>query len=178
MYENEEEDKIKDLIEDMEMNGVFDDLDRSNRADLETCSEWYRKEYTHLHTILEAWAYGIISSDAYYREYHLPDGFDAVFNHISKRLTEKFPKEVVVEVSLCEILQWLREWAMECPEFILWNDLPGKPYVTRYSPVATEPEFIDLNVPSHNAALFVRDKRRHDRAFDRRFEREHGHLEE
>ena len=159
-----------------ELEKMMDEATIQQTVRLETDPEWSRKEYTHVHTIMEAWAVGVLSSYAYYEGYELPDNFGTVFSHIGKRLAQKYPGEAVPQISLVEIKQMLGGWARECPEYIAWNDLPGSQFTSRYSPMATGPEFIDLSVPPHNAALYIREKRRHDKAFDNIFEKEHGRL--
>ena len=160
---------LEALVEQLEEDGVFDKADRANQARLETNPEWSRREWTHVHSIMEAWAYGVLSSDSWHHGYRLVENFEVVFNHVSKRLQEKFANKVVVEISLVEIRQWLGEWARECPGYLAWNERGGSGIVSRYTPTPSVPEFIDLSVPPHNAAIWVRDQRRHERAFDRRF---------
>ena len=121
-----------DFVAALEESGAMDELDRTHRAKLEADSEWARQVPTHMASIMAAWSHGVITSNAYYRGYALPDHFDVVFAHVSRRLCEKFPEEEVVSISLCEMRQWLKEWAMELPEFRAWNDLPGSGITSRY----------------------------------------------
>ncbi len=160
---------IEALVEELEESGALDEADRKNQARLETNPEWSRQEWTHLSTIMEAWAYGVLSGDSWFHGYRLVENFEVVFNHVSERLQQKFPDKVVVEISLVEIRQWLDEWAMKCPEYLAWNERGGNGIVNRYTPTPSTPEFIDLSVPPHNAAVWVRDCRRHDAAFERRY---------
>ncbi len=160
-----------DLVADLEESGVIDDLDRTHRATLEADTEWARQVPTHLGSIMAAWSHGVITSNEYYHGYALPDHFDVVFAHISRRLCEKFPADeafmgAVVDISLCEMRQWLKEWAMELPEFRAWNDLPGSGVTSRYHATGDTPSFIDLDVPSHNAAVYLQNQRREERAFE------------
>lgn len=171
-------DPLEDLLKHLEESGAFEKLACSHQAMLETDPEWSRQEWTHVHTLMEGWAYGVLSSYQYFNDYQVPEGFDEVFAHIATRLADQFrlrhDKNVeVVKISLCEIRQWFRQWAEEMPQYLAWNDLPGSGVQTRYSPTASGPEFIDLAVPSHNAALFVRNQRRHDAAFEKYFAREY-----
>lgn len=174
-----EESALESLVESLEEDGIFDEADCVNQADLETNPEWSRREWTHLATIMEAWAYGVLSSDPWHKGFRLVENFETVFNHVSTRLQEHFaaPEHqeavsqlaVVVQISLVELKQWLGEWAAECPEYLAWNERGGSGITHRYAETPDLPQFIDLDVPSHNAALFLRERRRHDKAFDRRF---------
>ena len=180
------EERCQDLVAGLEKDGIFDEMDRKHQADLESCPEWSRREATHLHEIMTAWVVGVLQSYEYYRNqngYELPANFGRVFSHISRRLCEKFPENkgymgAVYEISLCEIRQWLKQWAMELSEFQRWNELPGSGITHRNSPLATKPTFIDLDVPSHRAAIYVRDQRRNAEAFERYFKRVHPKEEE
>jgi hypothetical protein len=169
---------LESLVDSLEESGVFDEATRVNQAGLETNPEWSRHEWTHLATIMEAWAYGVLSSDPWHRGFQLVENFEVVFNHVSARLQSHFaaPENQervsgfaeVVEISLVEVKQWLGQWAAECPEFLAWNERGGSGISHRYSQTPDVPQFIDLDVPSHNAALFLRERRRHEKAFDRR----------
>lgn len=163
-----EKSALESLVDELEESGVFDDATRVNQAELETNTEWTRREYTHVHSLMEAWAYGVLCGDSWFHGYRLVEHFDIVFNHISQRVQEKFGKEIVPQVSLIEIRQWLGEWAKECPEYLAWNERGGSGVVSRYTPTPSEAEFIDLDVPPHQAAIFLRDGRRHEKAFERR----------
>ena len=174
-----EQGALESLVESLEDDGIFDEATRVNQASLETNPEWSRHGWTHLATIMEAWAYGVLSSDPWHHGFRLVENFETVFNHVSQRLQEHFaaPENQervsqfgeVVEISLVEVKQWLGEWARECPEYVAWNERGGSGISHRYSETLDVPQFIDLGVPSHNAALFLRERRRHDKAFDRRF---------
>lgn len=174
-----EEAALESLVDSLEEAGVFDEATRVNQASLETNTEWSRREWTHLATIMEAWAYGVLSSDPWHTGFRLVENFEVVFNHVSARLQEHFAATEnqervsgfaeVVEISLVEVKQWLGEWAAERPEYLAWNERGGSGIVHRYSQTPNAPQFISLEVPSHNAALFLRERRRHDKAFDRRF---------
>ncbi len=165
-----EEDALEALVDQLDQGGIFDEADRHTQARLETDPEWSRREWTHIHGIMEAWAYGVLSGDSWHYGYRLVENFEIVFNHVSNRLQEKFTDVgEVVEISLVEVRQWLGEWANEVPEYLAWNERGGSGIVSRYTPTPSKPQFIDLNVPPHNAAIWLRDQRRHERAFDRRF---------
>lgn len=158
---------LESLVEQLNEDGILDEVDREHQASLEANPEWTRREFTHLHTIMEAWTCGVVSSDGWYKGYGLTENFQRVFNHVSLCLQEKFADEVV-RISLVEVRQWLREWAEECPEFMAWNERGGSSVVSRYTEAPLRRQFIDLSVPSHNAALWIRDQRRLSRAFERR----------
>jgi hypothetical protein len=173
MMRFDEEGAIDALLAELQESGAFDKADRQQQADLETDTEWTRRDWTHLGTLLQAWAHGILSADAFYRGYRLPENFAAVFDHVSQQLQEKFPGEVVVQISLAEVRQWFKQWAMQSAAFRAWNERGGAgpgtiAWTSRYSPTPDHAEFIDLDVPSHNAAIWLRDRRRLDAAFDRR----------
>jgi len=177
-YEEFDDDQLEELVNELEKSGAFETCEVEQTIRLETDPEWSVRRHTHCHSLMEAWAYGVLSSFAYFRNYQLPDNFEKVFKHIAMRLNDKFPDEVVPKISLCEIRQWFKQWAMELEEFREWNTLPGSQVTHRYSSLPSGPTFIDLDVPSHNAALFIRNQRRIDDEFDRKFKEQYGSLED
>lgn len=66
------------------------------------------------------------------------------------------------EMSLCGINKYLWGILENLPQFTDWND-PEK-----------HENWIDLSACLHNTCLIIRDQRRHELAFDRKFEKEHG----
>ena len=138
--------------------------------------EWTDKIHIHKHSLVEAFAQGILSSYPWYKGYQLPENFETVMNRMSILLQEEFSggNLEVVQVGLLKLRGVYKRLAMSIPEYVAWNDIPGgSRIVTRYDDVANEPSFIDIDVPPHNAVIFLRDRERDYKRFNEEFERKY-----
>ena len=138
--------------------------------------EWTDKEYYHIHTLITAFSDGILTSYPYYKSYQLPPNFEKVMNFMSLEI-QKYFSDILPQVNLMKMRGLYRKIAMQCPEYVAWNDIgnpePNGIYgVSRDTPTRDIPEFIDLDVPPHNACLYLRMHTREDKKFEADF----GHL--
>lgn len=166
-------DGLAEIVNEAQWRGLFDRAAEEQAQRLAADPEWSTPKYVHVHRLVEAFAVGVISADAWHRGYTLPHDFVGVVNWIAFNIQREWPNEEVVQLSLIDIKQRLHGWAMEHPSYRAWNDLPGSGIVTRYSETPSSREFIDLDVPPHNAALHIRQHHRECEAFDAKFRAEH-----
>jgi hypothetical protein len=143
--------------------------------------EWTDKEYYHIQTLIQAFAHGIISSYPYYKGYTLPPNFEKVMAYMADAIEKEFNYEIVPQVGLLKMKGVYKRLAMACPEYVEWNTIgnpdPNGIYgVSAYDGVRTKPDFIDLDVPPHNAVLFLRSHTRENKAFDKEFKENYGDL--
>lgn len=139
--------------------------------------EWHTPKPYHIHTLINAIAYGIISSDSYFLGYILPPHFTVVMDRMISLLQSDPPGPgdcEVIKVSLVDMKIWLKKHLIADPHYVAWNDAAGSGFVSRNTPVATERQFIDLDCPPHNAVIYMRDDTRKFEAFDADFEARHG----
>ena len=145
--------------------------------------EWTEKTCYHISTIISAFAIGILDSYPYYRGFQMPPNFEKVMNYMALKLEEEFAeydvKGLLPTVNLIKLKGVYKRLAMGCPEYVEWNSINVSPdenvrFSTVYDGVGNEPEFIDIEVPPHNACLYLRAKTRENKAFDKIFEKTHG----
>ncbi len=159
-------------------------VQQSNRLADDT--EWSDKITIHIHSVINAFILGANQSYPYYFNYQLPPKFDVVINKMSKLLHEEFKEQIetnleCVEISLLKLKGVYRRLAMSIPEYVEWNDI-GNPQGSKFTSsmnigeIDTEPSFIDLDVPPHNAVLYLRDCERDNKRFDKEFEEKYGRL--
>lgn len=119
--------------------------------------------------------------------YGVPDGLENVCKYLSASLEScaLWSDNVgMAECSLCEINSWLYEilYNQGVEEFDAWNrckvgDTPDIQFSSRYDGERNpDYDFIDLDALLHNVCVSIRDERRKNRAFDEKFEAEHGPL--
>lgn len=172
------DDEFLPMVEKLEFDGIFDEVVSNHRKKLEADPEWSEPEHVHVHTLVEAFMHGIATADPWHKKYSLPPNFEAVVNWIAFCVQEEFGDTEVPKLSLLEIEDKFREWAMQSPHFRAWNE-PKDPgtviaVATRYTPTPDERDFIDLDALLRNASVFVRDEQRQKRDFEKRFNAEHG----
>ena len=145
--------------------------------------EWSEKIVIHIHSVINAFILGVNQSYPYYRNYKLPPNFDKVINRMSELIHEEFREQLkdheCIVVSLLKLKGVYRRLAMAIPEYVAWNDIgvpDGDSIVSRYSETENSPSFIDLDVPPHNAALYLRNCERDSKRFEEEFERKYGKL--
>ena len=119
--------------------------------------EWNTKRWLFIHKITGALAdYAIQQSP-----YDWPDGLKKVICYLRACLRLKF--DDLVELSLCEINKLLHDILGEMPEVIAWN--------TSRKTVSLDQntDFIDIDALFHNVCLSIRQERRANDAFDKKF---------
>lgn len=108
--------------------------------------------------------------------HHCPPKLENVLGYLDACLTFEMKHRIKEEGhadfifdfwSLCDINQKLWEILGGLPEFVAWNDTD-----------VMGSGFIDLDALLHNVCISIRSRRRHDYAFDTKFEREYGPLSE
>lgn len=168
------DDELLPMAEKLEFDGVLDEADAANRTRLEVDTEWSEPEYVHVHTLVTAFMHGISTADPWHKGYRLPPNFEAVVNWIAHCIQAEFKDTPVPKLSLIEIEDKFRGWAMQNPHFRAWNE-PKDPgtviaVTTRYAPTPDERDFIDLDALLRNASVFVRNEHRRERDFEERFD--------
>ena len=162
------------IVQDLHWKGVLDEMSEDAARRMGADPEWAQPRWIHVHTIVTAFMVGISAADCWHYGYKLPPNFESVVNWIAHCVQEKWPKEEVAELSLMELRKLLDGWAVQHPDWKLWNEGPeGSPpvaVVTRYTPVPDQRDFIDLGAALHNMCLYVRDQRRHDDAWETVFD--------
>lgn len=139
--------------------------------------EYTEKYHYHMHTIIEAFAIGVLSSYPYYQGFQMPPNFEKVMNYMSLKLQEEFNNEEVPDVSLLKMRGIFIRLAKNCPDYVAWNDIgSGKTgeikCVSRYDTTPKSPDFIDLDVPPRNAINYLRRHMRETKAFDEKFNKD------
>jgi len=165
--------ELEAIAEKVVLDGTIDAALENTNTRLAADSEWSRPQYTHVHVILESFVVGVISADPWTLKYALPPDFEGVVNWIAFKIQERWKEDEVVEVSLLELERLFMEWGEQHPSFRKWNE-PEDPtqmvgVVSRYSKTPEQRDFIDLHALVRNAAVHLRDKRRHDAAFEKAF---------
>jgi hypothetical protein len=151
------------------LGGAFQEATELAWRAQEQDTEWNLPRWTHVHTLVEAFALGVVSADPWHHAYTLPPGFAEVVNHIAARLQAKHGRECVVQVSLIEVEEDFMAWGMEHPQFRQWNEPPDGALVrvvTRYTDTPGVRDFIDLHALVRNAVVWLRNERRREDAFD------------
>lgn len=169
------EDTFQPIAEQLLFSGALEEACELNKQRLSRDPEWATPKHYHLHTLVTAFAVGIINADPWHKNYKIPPNFENVINWISFCIQEKY-KEVVVQVSLVEMGKNYREWADQNPYFLEWNESPKGTVIgitSRYSSTPEERDFIDLDALIQNAVLYLRDETRKNEEFDRKFEEEY-----
>jgi len=147
-------------------------------------SEWSEKITIHIHSIINAFILGVNMSYPYYWEYQLPPNFDLVINKMSNLLHKEFKEQIettleCVQISLLKLKGVYRRLAMSIPEYVEWNDI-GNPEGNRFTSsmdmgkIDTEPSFIDLDVPPHNAVIYLRNCERDNKRFEEEFKKKYN----
>jgi hypothetical protein len=185
----DEQNKFTDQ-DGIELNGaeLFSELSRKQANRLASDSEWSEKICIHIQKVILAFAHGVISSYPYYRGFHLPQNFELVMNKMSDLLHDEFRDQLeetgsfeCVYVGLLKLRGVYKRLAYSIPEYCQWNEIGntnGEDRIThRYSPTLTEPEFIDTDVPPHNACVYLLHEERKQKEFDKKFKEKYGDLE-
>jgi hypothetical protein len=166
---DEMQERLEAVAESALLSGALEEASARMRAKLDADPEWATKKYVHAHTIVEAFAVGVIRADPWHRGYRLPPNFEAVVNWIAFNVQKHWPRIEVPEVSLNELEQLFREWALEHPDFRAWNETTKMVgVVSRYSAVPDERDFIDLDALIRNAVIHIRNEHRTNDDFERR----------
>lgn len=122
-------------------------------------------KYHHIHTLITAFSYGVLTADSYHENYKIPPNFEDVMNHMSASLRKEFKNKIVVKVSLNSINKIYRKIAFKNKNFKQWNESKnGNSIVfsTRYSPTPKERDFIDLDAVFQNTSYFLKQKIKND----------------
>lgn len=135
----------------------------------------------HCHTLVVAFAYGVLSADPWHKRYQLPPNFEKVVNVVAAAVFERWPTEEVVVIAPNDFAEFCRDTLKENEDFLRWNDWPGHPadsitFVDRYTPTPEARDFIDLDAVFQNVAVYLRDQARLSADFDARFEADHPEL--
>ena len=144
--------------------------------------EWSNKITIHFHTVINAFAIGVMTSYPYYKGYRHPPNFELVCNRMAYLLSQEFDNQICdyecIEVSLLKLKGVYKRLAMSIKEYVEWNDIgspEGDGIVTRYDSTQ-RPSFIDLDVPPHNAVIYLRNEERNHKRFEEEFEKKYGKL--
>ena len=144
--------------------------------------EWTKKRYTskkHITSALAKWA-------VRQSPYPCPEELEIVVKYLDACLEKSvsWDKHGFVNLSLQEISKLLYKILYDdnFKPFYRWNESKniseGIKYVSRYDgPENPDDVFIDLDALLNNVCLEIRDERRINDAFDKKFEEEHGKLE-
>lgn len=174
------DDVVRPLIESLELSGVLDKVAEEHALSLSRDPEWSTPRHIHAHTLVQAFAHGVLSADPWHKGYKVPPGLDGVLNWIAFKVQEEFKDELVPSLSLNEIKERFARWGAEHPQFLKWNEpeTPGTIVAisSRYSPVPEFRDFIDLGALVHNAALYIRMERRENDRFEAEFRKDHPEL--
>lgn len=175
------DDLVRPIIESLEFSGVLDQVDKAHQLSLQADPEWSTPRHVHVHTLVEAFAHGVLAADPWHKGYKIPPGFEGVINWIAFKIQEEFKDEEVPKLSLIEIKERFDRWGHEHPQFLKWNvpETPGTVVgiVSRYSAIREERDFIDLGALVHNAALYIRTDRRENDRFEERFQQQYPDAE-
>lgn len=170
----------KQQIEEPSLDEIISLAIQENINHLANDPEWTEKNNIHIHVLITAFSTGIMTSDPFYFGYQLPPNFEKVVNEVSLKIQKRFENEKypeVPEVSLLQMRGLYKKYAMECPYYVEWNNYKGTrtQFVSRYNSFSgTEREFISLDVPPHNACLYLRSKNREDKKFNEEFNKKYG----
>lgn len=126
------------------------------------------KIYTPL--IVEAFSFGVLSADFWFRGYKVPINLDLVINWIAFNVQREYPDDYA-EITLNELEAKLRDWMSDNPWVKEWNDDPKQNNMTRKfylalnnlerGEVMTSRPFVELESVVRNAAILVRDHWKH-----------------
>ena len=140
--------------------------------------EWDRKKdrWTFKHQIVGCFAMWACRQSPY----GVPDGLESVCKYLNACLNSYgFDKAEMLELSLCDISRMLHEVLYEqgIKEFDAWNQSriagPSIQFSCRYSAKDPDRDFIDLDALLHNVCISIRDERRRNDEFDRKFDADH-----
>lgn len=141
-------------------------------------SEWNTPHYLYPDYIVGSLAKWAVRQSPY----HNPEGLEKVIGYLNACLKRDFQKagRDLVEMSLCQINEYLHKNLMSLDVFLAWNNpKKGKVQIKFVSSDSEEGDpdcdFIDLDALLHNVCLDLRDEWRADKAFEEKFEKEHGH---
>lgn len=184
---NEENKFIDENGRELTGNDILSEALRKQSNMLASDLEWKDKICIHIRQVILAFAHGIISSYPYYKGFHLPQNFESVMNRMSDLLHEEFRDQLeaensleCIEVGLLKLKGIYKRLAYSIPEYCQWNEIKGESggIVHRYSPTLTSPDFIDTDVPPHNACVYLRNEERNHKEFDKQFKEKYGDLDE
>lgn len=159
------------------LENLFKIAEQNNTERLCSDPEWTEKFHYHIHTIITAFSVGILQSYPFYWGYQLPPNFTKVMDYMSSALQKEFNNEEVPQVNLIKMRGVYKRLAFQSPDYLDWNNI-GNPEggfhaVSRYSSIPSEPSFIDLAVPPHNAVLYLRSEMRATKKFDENFKKKY-----
>lgn len=161
------------------LSGAMDDATSRRDAEVAADPEWATPRWTHKHSTVTAFATGVLQADPWHRNYRPPPEFADVVACVSAQVDRHWPGEEVVQVSLVELERLLPDWADLHPAWRRWNETDKLIGIShRYSPVPEARDFIDLRAVIQCVSIVLRNQRRADDAFDRRFEAEHARGEQ
>lgn len=126
-------------------------------------SEWTTPSITHYREITGAFAYWAVrqigSSDEGWAKPSFPPNLEKLVGYLDSCLKLEFKEKSWVNLSLCEINKICHKILLDSNLFLEWND----------KKVIGE-NWLDLEALIHNITLTIRDERRKNREFDRKFE--------
>lgn len=175
------DDLVRPIVESMALSGAFEQADKEHQLSLRADPEWSAPRHVHVHTLVAAFAHGVLAADPWHKGYKVPPGFEGVINWIAFKIQEEFKDEEVPKLSLIEIVERFKRWGEEHPQFLKWNE-PATPgtiigVVSRYSNTPEARDFIDLDALVHNAALYIRTERRENDRFEEVFKKKYPESE-
>lgn len=157
---SEWEDDVDEEIFEMMLEGAIGSSAEQAREILEDNEEWNTKEPTHISEFVRGFAIGVLQADLWHKNYMVPEEYGSVINWIAFNAQKYFGEgEVIADLSLLEIEDLLRNWAMEHPVFRLWGEGEMK-YLGNEMEIPEDRDFIDLDAALRNAVIHIRDERR------------------
>jgi hypothetical protein len=140
--------------------------------------EWSKKkdQWTFKHQIVGCLAMWACRQSPY----GVPEGLESVCKYLNASLNSYgFDKAEMIELSLCDISRMLYEVLYEqgIKPFDAWNvsKIAGPPihFSCRFSAKDPDRDFIDLDALLHNVCISIRNERRTNNEFDRKFDADH-----
>ena len=156
---------------------------------LKNDTEWTKKNWLFIHDITGYLAMWAIRQSPY----AYPEGLDKVIKYLDACLNTEIKKmkddnkiilDKMFKLSLCEINKMLYDILYEqgMKAFDNWNkckkgNTPDISFTSRYDNQKNpDYDFIDLDALLHNVCISIRDERRKNDDFDRRYKEEYGSL--
>ncbi len=110
----------------------------------------------HIHSLITAFAVGVMMADSYYIGYQLPVDFDKKINQFSLFIQEKFKKDFeIILISYKEFNELVSFFLKE--NCIEWNNWTGEKFsfTSLYDVANLTPSFIDLDGAAINATNYL-----------------------
>lgn len=116
-------DGAQDGLEAAKKIGVLREIIRKRNETRANNPEWATPIPIHTALMVEAFSYGIMSADFWFKGYRVPPNMDLVINWIAFNVQREYP-ENFAQLSLNDYMAKLHEWMEEAPWVREWNDNP------------------------------------------------------